>query len=138
MLPSTKLLYLGFLYSLLMLLETSFEFVFLSHLHKVLMLALFTLSINKFLLLGLLLFVQENSIGDFGFLVLSFLSHSQDFLSVLLLSHLLLFGSAKLGMHSLFVFLLQANDLIGPTLCLLNLFPSFHFFLFQKCDSVSQ
>lgn len=89
-------------------------------------------------LLGVLLFLKHECFGNTFLLLVALLGNH-----IVILGHhsfLLIVHSdvEDLLLNFLFIPLLQASDITSSLLGLLNLFPSFHFLLFKKGDSISE
>jgi hypothetical protein len=129
---------LGSLDPLLLLKQLGLQLLLLLHLVQVVHLPLLVLGPNELGLLSFLLLMENDSIFDFLFLCLSDSFLLQHFLSCL--HQLLLVDSLLLnfGLNSHFVFLFKFDNFRSTPFGFLDFFPRFHFFLFQKSDSVGE
>lgn len=97
----------------------------------ILILSLIVLYSNNASLLDLLSFTHEDRLLNLFLLIITFLTDVVDSVSSLFLVKLILVDLINLVSNTLLILLLQSHNLISTLFCLLNLLPSFDFFLFQ-------
>jgi hypothetical protein len=101
-------------------------------------LSLFILDLYDTLLFDLLLLTEVYSLLYLLSLNLSLLPHLIDPLLIFFLHHLLYTELFHFLMNLHLVFLLECEDFVGTFLCLFDLFPCTHLFLFQEGDTVGK
>ena len=82
--------------------------------------------------------MKEDGIFHATSLSVSLSPHGSKLLALHGLSPLVLDNLHLLALSALLVLELGLDDIVGATFGLLDLLPSFHFFLLQKCDTIRQ
>ena len=128
----------GSLYLFLLPLHFHFYFGLVLRLLIILFCSIFSLLSDEFCLLSLLFFMHQDSIGNFWFFSVSFISHSGYPLTIFKLA--LFFGLPHLHfrLFSFKILLLQPLNISSTSSCFFDFFPSFHLLLFQKCNTICQ